>query len=109
VSIIESLVKMFFIAALSIPVLLIWFELIFKLAKQKKVRWLAKLMVPLFIISDAAANIYSITILYQELPREWLVTDRLKRWKRIPDRNDRRSKFAWRMCKRLNRSDPGHC
>ena len=74
---------------------------------------IAKLLSIPFMVQDAFVNVFALSILFLELPQEWLVTSRLKRWKVLPESQGRfgniRTKFAWRMCALLNRFDAGHC
>lgn len=74
---------------------------------------IAKVLVVPFVIQDALVNIIALSILFLELPEEWLVTKRLSRWKKIPDSKRNivglRRKFAWWMCEKLNKYDAGHC
>lgn len=74
---------------------------------------IAKVLAVPFVIQDAMVNIFALTPLFLELPQEWLVTSRLKRWKKIRESEDRlfgfRRRFAWWMCDKLNRFDAGHC
>jgi len=65
-----------------------------------------------FIPQDVVVNIVFMSIIGMELPQEWLVTDRLKRWKKITGlgrMNHLRHEFGWRVCNMLNRWDEGHC
>lgn len=102
------------IAALSVPLLLMFFKILFRLYHGKH-RKLAYILAPGFVICDFLVNTYSISILFLEPPKagEWLVTARLKRWKKIPadskGRFKRRRDYAFKMCAELNTYDEGHC
>ena len=92
--------------------LFIEYALMFSMYHQKKLRWLAYAAAPFFVVQDAVVNIFVVTPLFLELPKEWLVTSRLKRWKKLPSdgrRNRFRIKFSWKMCALLNKYDPNHC
>lgn len=110
---IEWIIFAIVIAALSVPILQAFFNFLFRLYHRTENK---ALLIPLalaFVICDFLANMYSMTILFLEPPREWLVTARLKRWKKLPKDSTglkkRRRAFAWKKCKELNEYDPGHC
>ena len=74
---------------------------------------IAKVLAVFFIPQDFIANVIVMTMLSAvllefEWPQETLVTSRLQRWKTLDD-DTRRSKFAWPMCRFLNKFDAGHC
>lgn len=100
------------IAHLSIHALMVFFKVLFRLYHGGN-KALAKTIAPVFILCDAAVNLYSVSLLYRERPHEWLVTARLKRWKKLPANakgiEKRRRDFAYRTCDELNDYDPGHC
>lgn len=63
-----------------------------------------------FVIADWLFNLVYMSIWFRELPETLfeLVTDRMKRYKKLP-RTSRKYKFAVKLCDRLNKTDPGHC
>lgn len=65
-----------------------------------------------FIPQDVIINLVLMTLLgLGELPQEWTVTQRLKRWARLKPRNWRekwRQKVALTIGPLLNIGDPGH-
>ena len=75
-------------------------------------KWLHGVLALWFIPQDAICNIFLFSIIGMELPREWLVTTRLKRWKQL-----RSTTFldywhhavAHKVCAILNKADLGHC
>lgn len=67
------------------------------------------ILVTIGIVLDVAVNFILGTIIFVEIPREWLLTDRLQRHKRKPKTNWR-YKIANYVCTNLlNPFDPGHC
>lgn len=62
---------------------------------------------------DVVANIVVATVIFRELPREWLVTDRLQRYIRAPERTtpDRVRLAMWVCDHLLDPFDPTgeHC
>ncbi len=75
--------------------------------------WLYPLAV-LFVLEDAALNATVFSILMLELPREFMITARMKRYKEINDTDNWRRWWqyhtATNMCLILNISDKkGHC
>lgn len=74
---------------------------------------IAKVLAVPFVVQDFLVNVFAVSLLFLELPQEYLVTARLQRWKRIPQEHGNmkgvRRRFAWFMCDILNRYDPGHC
>ena len=92
--------------------LFVEYALIFSMYHQKKLRWLAKIAAIPFVIQDAVVNIFVLTPLFLEWPKEWLVTARLHRWKintPVGKRQKIRGWFAWKVCDQLNKYDPNHC
>lgn len=57
-----------------------------------------------FVILDVAYNLVVGTILFLDWPREWLFTDRLKRYERA----GYRAEWTDRFTRNLNALDPGH-
>lgn len=55
-----------------------------------------------FVVQNVFYNVTIGSLLFRELPREWLFTTRLKRWEVLGD--PRVDRFALA----LNRLDPGH-
>lgn len=92
-------------------ILFVEYAVMFTLYYQKKWKWVAYIMAVPFVIQDALVNIFALT-LFGELPKEWLVTTRLIRWKAMKPGNGRerfRHGFAVKVCEVLHRYDPGHC
>jgi hypothetical protein len=68
---------------------------------------------------NLVANIFIMTLIGLELPREFACTPRMQRWKRDGGWTDRgvnasfaqywRFYFATTLCRILNKADPGHC
>lgn len=56
-----------------------------------------------FLLIDVMYNATIGTVIWQELPREWTYTERLKKLKA------RGEAEAFRQCAVLNKFDPGHC
>lgn len=103
---------------LSIVILFIAYVIIYSAYYQRKWRWLYYVMAIPFVILDAINNIAAMTVLTLDLPREWLVTGRLKRYKKqygsIPEDQlsplqKWRYKLAIKICRQLNKYDPNHC
>lgn len=61
------------------------------------------------VLQDVFANLVIATVLALELPRQWTLTDRLKRWKTLGPAGPRRAAVATRACKHINQFDEGHC
>lgn len=65
-----------------------------------------------FIPQDIAVNWVLFTIIGLEIPQEWTVTSRMKRWKKL---NVNHPLGAWRfnvadtLCRVLNKAELGHC
>ena len=60
------------------------------------------------LILDVLLNVIVATVLFKELPKEWLLTDRLKRLKR--EGNMYQKAVAYWVCEHLlNQFDAGHC
>lgn len=103
---------------LSIVILFIAYVIIFSAYYQRRWRWLYYLMAIPFVILDAINNIAAMTVLTLDLPREWLVTGRLKRYKQqygnVPEADlsplqKWRYNLAVKICRQLNKYDPNHC
>lgn len=70
---------------------------------------LAFLPVVFSFLQDILANLVIATALALELPRQWTLTERFKRWKALGPAAPRRAAIAARACKHINQFDPGHC
>lgn len=67
------------------------------------------IVVPAGIFLDAAWNLTFATLVFWDFPQEWLLTARLKRYRR-DEPLSWRGKIAAFVCgKWLNPHDPGHC
>ena len=75
-------------------------------------------VVPVFVIADWLLNFTTAWWIFWDMPNSWgeLVTDRLKRYKKVYIHTDVlnplekwRVLFAIRMCKMLSKHDPEHC
>ena len=93
-------------------ILLIEFILIMKIHHKNHNKYLHILLTLWFIPQDVIVNAVLFTIVGFEIPQEWTVTARLKRWKQAEDRNALqhwRFSVGWRLCDLLSRFDAGHC
>lgn len=82
--------------------------------KEKKYtgisKYLAYLYLALFLVIDATCNIIAFTILYMELPQEWLVTTRMKRHLHGNQTAGFRFRASLFICKYMIEPwDVGHC
>jgi len=97
----------------SILVGIVQFAIIMKIHHSAHNKVLHFLLALWFIPQDAVVNVVACSIIGLELPQEWLVTTRMKRWKKLDPTKSRiknwRYNFATQMCKGLNRYDMGHC
>ena len=100
----------------SILLLMIEFALIMGISKQKRFNLVSKVATVIFILQDLLMNLIICTVLFLDLPKEYLVTARMKRYKNAyqakPNCNileNFRYYFAVYMCKYLNLWDEGHC
>jgi hypothetical protein len=93
-------------------VLLIQFIIVMKIHHKAHNQYLHYVLSAWFIPQDFIVNMVLFTIVGLELPKEWLVTHRLSRWKKV---NDLSRLGRWRcgvgekLCQLLNRFDTGHC
>lgn len=74
-------------------------------------RYMSIPIVVLGIVFDIIGNLILATIIFMDVPREWMFTDRLKRYKNS-DKLTRRSKIATYICDNiLDPFDPrnNHC
>lgn len=79
-------------------------------AENADVGWV--LVIPIYlslligVLADVLFNAIWGTVIFRELPKEWLFTDRLKRhWRGTDERQmDRAKPWVWRV----NLIDPGH-
>ena len=66
-----------------------------------------------FVPQDVVGNVFLFTIVGLELPQEWTVTSRLKRWKKLQMISHPlgawRFYVATKLCKVLNKAELGHC
>jgi hypothetical protein len=72
--------------------------------------WLASPVIVLGLLLDVLANIFLATLIFLELPGEWLVTSRLAKY--IKRNHGWQSKMAWWVCTHLlDPFDPNgvHC
>ena len=101
----EHPIQSFFIA-------LVQFAVLMTISNKINNRALYTLFALWFVPQDVIVNMVLFRILGLEAPREWTVTSRLKRWKRLSPYS-RLDKWRYRighgLCKTLNRFDPGHC
>ncbi len=97
----------------SVAVLFIQFAVFMRIHHRNHNEALHVLLVIWFAPQDIIVNLVAMTMIGLELPREWLVTTRLARWKTIENpkgyREKMRSYVSWRLCEMLNRFDMGHC
>jgi len=101
----------------SIVVAFVQFAIIMKIHHSAHNKVLHVLLSLWFIPQDVVVNVVAASIIGLELPEEWLVTTRMKRWKKLDPENragksrikDWRYYFATQMCKALSRYDMGHC
>ena len=97
----------------SIVVVFVQFVIIMKIHHRAHNKTLHILLSLWFIPQDAVVNVVAASIIGLELPQEWLVTSRMKRWKKLDPTKSRiknwRYYFATKMCEQLNRHDLGHC
>ncbi len=91
------------VAVITLPVLY-WFKLMVFLHKKLLPSWTAYIN-PLmwgFVLADVLYNVFVGTILFRELPREWVFTQRVQR------HYNRGSNHAGLLAKILNNVDPNH-
>ena len=96
----------------SLFIVLAQFIVIMKIHHKVHSKYLHYALGAWFIPQDVIVNLILFSIIGFELPREWLVTDRLKRWKKLDtdtSLNRLRSTVGWKLCEVLNRFDMGHC
>lgn len=93
--------------------LFVEYVVIMTLYYKTKHRAIARALAVPFVVQDALVNWFVLSIVFLEIPKEALVTSRLKRWKNLPlsagGLRGIRAHFAWWMCHQLNKFDPGHC
>lgn len=66
-------------------------------------------LIPFVLVVDVVWNITVGSVVYRELPREWLFTTRTKRhFYQKTSRDKRRLEVATKWARRLNWIDPGH-
>lgn len=96
----------------SFLITLVQFIVVMKIHHKAHNKYLHYVLAAWFIPQDFVVNVVLFTIIGLELPREWLVTARLKRWKKSTGTS---LLDAWRyaagvkLCDILNRYDAGHC
>ena len=100
-----------------LALLLIQYVALFKLYHKHKAEesypWWSYPFAAFFLLQDVVLNLTVMSAFMLEAPREWTITDRMKRYQRI-DHLDRilwryRSHFAKNLCLILNVFDKGHC
>ena len=88
---------------------------LFTAANQRKFAKTAKVFMVPFGAFDAIVNITAMSIIMADLPKEWLVTHRLQRYKKLEAFRELsyRQKYqlfvARTACKLMNAIDPEHC
>lgn len=93
-------------------IVLAQFIVIMKIHHKVHNKYLHYVLAAWFIPQDVVVNLVLFTIIGAEPPREWLVTDRLKRWKKLDtdtSLNRLRSYVGWNLCAILHKFDAGHC
>jgi len=69
----------------------------------------AYVLLAIGLVLDFITNVVVGSVLFLDPPREWLLTDRLQRYKNL-DRESWRGKTAYWLCEHLlNQFDEGHC
>ena len=97
---------------LSIIVLFVQYVFVMIIHHKAHNKYLHYVLGAWFIPQDIIVNFVLFTIIGMELPKEYLVTTRLARWKKITgySRIDCwRHDVGWKLCDILNRWDEGHC
>lgn len=101
---------------LSLLILFVQFVVIMKIHHKAHNKLLHTLLSIWFIPQDIVVNMAFCTIVGLELPEEWLVTARMKRWKKLDPTGNAKSgikrwrhRFATKLCNMLNKYDAGHC
>ncbi len=93
-------------------ILLVEYIIIMRLSMQKRWSGIAKIATVPFIIQNCIFNLTVLTVVFLDVPRELLVTARLKRWKSEARRDTflhrARFDFAWWLGGILNKYDEGH-
>lgn len=103
--------------ALSFVLLFVQFVVVMKIHHKAHNKVLHFFLVLWFIPQDIAVNLVFITLIGLEWPKwnkkEYLVTGRMKRWKKLEPTQGRRKRwrytFAHKVCEQLNKYDAGHC
>lgn len=93
-------------------IVLIQFIVIMKIHHKVDNPYLYGLAAIWFVPQDIVLNVVTMTIIGWELPKEYTVTARMKRWQKEGDRGLMRKwrfGFATRLCRILNKYDMGHC
>jgi hypothetical protein len=88
------------------------FIVVMKIHHKAHNKYLHKALGLWFLPQNAVVNAVLFTIVGMELPKEWTVTARMKRWKELPEgswRNTWRILVATKLCDALNWADAGHC
>lgn len=98
---------------ISFILLFVEFVVIMKIHYKAHNKYLHAVMAVFFVPQDVVANVVFTSIVGLELPQEWLVTSRMKRWKKLNPTQSRlyswRFNFATKLCEQLNKHDAGHC
>ena len=95
--------------------LVVFYIILFTFYNQKRFKYVAYAAAPLFVVYDFIVNVTAMSILMLDPPREWLVTHRLKRYKRDYMYGDvnylqlYRFFVARKLCEIANKFDEGHC
>ena len=98
--------------AMSALALFVQFAVLMTIRHRIRNQYLFYAMGAWFLPQDAVVNAVLMTMVGLELPREWTVTARLKRWKKLNDLSMLgrwRHKVAHYMCRQINRYHRGHC
>ncbi len=98
---------------LSVVALAAQFIIVMRLHQKYHNKYLHAILGAWFIPQDMVVNVIAFTIIGLEFPKEFLVTARMKRWKKLnpndSDLNVYRTHVANGICNLLNKYDMGHC
>lgn len=77
----------------------------------KPALWMGAPVMFLAVLIDVLCNIFVMTILFLELPRQWLVTQRLSKWCCTEEPSWRKTVAKWVCVNLLDTFDPSglHC
>jgi len=97
-------------------VLLVFYVVLFKVYYMGYRPWWLYPAAVVFVVLDFLINMLVMSVLMLDLPKEWLVTDRMKTYKKLDPSKGKlswyRFHFADNMCLILNifdKSKGGHC